>query len=64
MIAFHKQPQASDVTHLTVGQESAAWQKFTTDNWIFLRRKNPPWMLRGAETTRFVEEAYQQLQIL
>lgn len=64
MIAFHKPPQASPVAHLTVGQESAAWQKFPTDNWIFLRSKNPPWMLRGEATTRFVEEAYQQLQIL
>jgi hypothetical protein len=57
MIAFHKQPQVSAVAHLTVGQESAAWQKVTTDNWTFLRSKNPPWTLRGAETTRFVEEA-------
>jgi hypothetical protein len=64
LIAFHTQPQASAVAHLTVGQESAAWQKFPTDNWIFLRSKNPRGMLRGAETVRFVEEAYQQLQIL
>ncbi len=64
MIAFHKPRQASPAAHSTVGQESAAWQKFPTDNWIFLRSKNPAWMLRGEETTRLVEEAYQQLQLL
>jgi len=64
MIAFHKPSPTSAVAHLTVGNESAAWEKFTTDNWIFLRPKTPAWMLRGEATTRFVEEAYQQLQIL
>jgi hypothetical protein len=64
MIAFQKPALASSEAHLTVGQESAAWEKFLTDHWIFLRSKTPQWMVRGAAATRFVEEAYQQLQIL
>jgi hypothetical protein len=63
MIAFHRPAESSLARSLTLGEESAAWQTFLTDHWIFLRIKTPHWVVGGERAARFVEEAYQQFQI-
>jgi hypothetical protein len=63
MIAFHKQSKSNhpSVSSLTLGAESAAWEKFITDNWVFLRQKTPNWAVPANRAAEFVGEAYQQL---
>ena len=61
MIAFSR---ASSPAHIvTLNVESAEWEKFQTDNWIFLRTKTPQWVRRGKYAVRFVEEAYKNLPV-
>jgi hypothetical protein len=63
MIAFSRPKQPSSKPSLTFGEESGAWEMFLTDKWIFLRTKTPRWVMRGEQAVRFVQEAYQQLEI-
>jgi hypothetical protein len=61
MIAFSR---ASSRAHIvTLNVESAEWEKFLTDNWIFLRTKTPQWVRRGKYAVRLVEEAYKNLPV-
>jgi hypothetical protein len=64
MVAFHKPSQTSRMPSLTLGAESSEWEKFLTDNWIFLRFKTPHQTVPTGQTARFINEAYGQLQLI
>ena len=62
LVCPYKPSQPSPMPSLTLGAESSEWEKFLTDNWIFLRFKTPHQAVPTGQTARFINAAYGQLQ--
>lgn len=62
MIAFRKPPDLPATVSIIASGEIAAWERFVTEHWVFLRPHPPRWITRGPQAKSLVEEAHIQLR--
>jgi hypothetical protein len=62
MIAFKRPADLPTVQSTIAGGGSSNWERFVTDDWVFMRTNPPRWLLRGPQAENFVKEAYAQLR--
>ena len=62
MIAFQKPPELPAGPSMIAAGGIGVWERFVTDKWVFFRPNPPRWVLRGAQASTFVDDAYAQLR--